>query len=236
MKFRSKQWLLALVAAAGLIAADRSDPAKVMMEAARKKEVVDGDLNGAIQEYGAIAVKYKADRPVAAMALFHMAECYQKMGDAESRKIYEQVVKDYADQKEAVTLARARLGNATAHNAGIITRQVWMGPKVDTLGTVSPDGRVLSFVDWSTGDLALHDLATGEDRRLTHKGTWADNVEFAEESTISRDGKQVAYAWFNKDYLYELRVSDLNGGAPQVLLSNPDVMWVAPYDWSPDGK
>ena len=44
-----------------------------------------------------------------------MAECYQKLGDAESRKIYEQVVKDYADQKEAVTLARARLVFAFIH-------------------------------------------------------------------------------------------------------------------------
>src|ERR1051326_1634826 len=74
MQLRKPHWILALVTAAGLIAAD-SDAAKVMMEAARKKEVVDGDLNGAIREYSAIVAKYKNDRPAVAMALVHMAEC-----------------------------------------------------------------------------------------------------------------------------------------------------------------
>lgn len=49
MRFRWKYAILALAAAIGLIAADSSDSAKVMMEAAQKKEVVDGDLNGAIK-------------------------------------------------------------------------------------------------------------------------------------------------------------------------------------------
>jgi hypothetical protein len=57
MQFRTTHWLLAFVAVAGLIAADTADPAKVMMEAARKKEVVYGDLNGAIKQYAAIVSK-----------------------------------------------------------------------------------------------------------------------------------------------------------------------------------
>ena len=68
--------------------------------------------------YGEIAAKYaKSDRGVAATALVHMAECYQKMGDAESRKIYEHVVRDFADQKEAVAVAHARLGVETGVGA-----------------------------------------------------------------------------------------------------------------------
>lgn len=29
---------------------------------------------------------------------------------------------------------------------------------MDTRGSVSPDGRLFSYVDWSTGDLAVRDL------------------------------------------------------------------------------
>lgn len=38
-------------------------------------------------------------------------------------------------------------------------------------GEISPDGRYLSFWDWRTGDLAVRDLQTGQDRRLTSEGT-----------------------------------------------------------------
>jgi Tol biopolymer transport system component len=231
-----KSILIAIIAAS-LAAAAQSEPAR-QLKAAENAELVDGDLKAAIKQYGAIIVKYKSDRAVVAMAMVRMAGCYQRMGDVEGRKIYERVVSDYADQKEAVAIARARLQEGkTTSASGIITRQVWTGPKVDTLGTVSPDGHWLSFVDWSTGDLALRDLITGEDRRLTNKGSWADSNEFAEESVISRDGKQVAYAWFSKDDRYELRVTALSGPVtPRVLFSNADVEWIAPFDWSPDGK
>src|SRR6478672_9727255 len=112
MQLSTGHLMLAFVAVAGLIAADSTDPANVMMEAAHKKEVVDGDLNGAIRQYRVILAKYAGNRAVSATALVHMAECYRKMGDAEARKIYEQVVRDYRDQKEAVAEAQARLGGA----------------------------------------------------------------------------------------------------------------------------
>src|SRR5438034_7798622 len=126
----SKTLILATVLASALAvqAAPGDDRADVLLQSAMKKETVDGDLNGAIKQYGAIVTKYKSDRAVTAIALVHMAECYQKMGDSESRKIYERVVSEYADQKEAVAMARAKLGGGPAtKNAGIVTRQVWTG-------------------------------------------------------------------------------------------------------------
>ena len=172
MKVRSKLFtILVLLATITLLAAAQSDPAKVMMEAAKKKEVVDGDINGAIQEYKAIVAKFPNQRAVVADALIRMAEGYEKLGDFVSKKIYEQVLRDYADQKDAAAVARARLGGAArGSNAGMITRQIWAEPPADILGTISPDGRYLSFVDWETGDLALHDMSTGKNRRLTTKG------------------------------------------------------------------
>ena len=40
---------------------------------------------------------------------------------------------------------------------GIVTRQVW-APALDMMGTPSPDGRYLSYVNWTKGNLAVHDL------------------------------------------------------------------------------
>lgn len=108
--------------------------------------------------------------------------------------------------------------------------------EVDTTGSVSPDGRFLSYVDWSTGDLAIHDLKTGEGRHLTNKGFWLDSSEFAVFSTISPCGTQVAYAWFNKDGFWELRVIGVDGSGPRVLYRNRELRWLGPKEWSPDGK
>src|ERR1044071_2132696 len=94
--FSNKLMLASLLAFARFIcAAPSDDTANGLMQTAMKKELVDGDLNGAIRQYAAIAAKYKNDRAVTAMALVHMAECYQKMGDAESRKIYERVTREF---------------------------------------------------------------------------------------------------------------------------------------------
>ena len=105
-------WTAAILMAVPL-AAQKPEAAETMMQAAGKKEVVDGDLNGAIKQYAAIVSRYAmSDRAITAKALLRMAECYQKMGDAEGRKIYEQVVREYSDQKAAASEARAHLGGA----------------------------------------------------------------------------------------------------------------------------
>ncbi len=101
---------------------------------------------------------------------------------------------------------------------------------------VSPDGRFLSYTDWTTGDLVIRDLETGGNRRLTNKGSWLDSSEFAVFSTISPDGKHVAYAWFNKDDFWELRVIGIDGSAGRVLYRDEEILWIEPKDWSPDGK
>src|SRR6185436_5335721 len=152
--------------AAMLLGALLALPAKSQMKpeiglrAAMETETVKGDLKGAIEQYRKIA--QGSDRAIAAQALIHMAECYQKMGDAESRKIYEQVARDYTDQKEAATTARARLGGTPQLRRQTNTL-VWSSPNVDFEGRVSPDGRYLSYTNWDSGDLAIHEIATGTD-------------------------------------------------------------------------
>ncbi len=117
----------------------------------------------------------------------------------------------------------------------IVTRRVWAGPGVDLTGSPSPDGTFLSFVDWTTGDLAIRDLATGESRHLTDKGPWSESEQMALFSAVSRGGRHVAYSWLTDDVAWEVRTIRVDGGEERVVVG-PSPTWIQPYDWSPDDR
>ncbi len=226
-----KRVLGCLLLAAAAIAAETPQE---LFEKGLVKERSEGNLKEAIQLYERAAERAGKNRALAAKALLEAGECYRKMGDAEARKVFERVIRDYADQKDAVAEARARMGGNSGA-AGMVNRRVWSGPKVDTYGTVSPDGRSISHVNWSTGALAIYDIATSTDRDLIPVTSKEDN---AEESVISKNGRTVAYSWFNHESgHYELRLANLTGDPnPRRLYDNPELDWIGPYDWSPDSK
>jgi tetratricopeptide (TPR) repeat protein len=205
----------------------------VQLRAAEHLESVQGNVKAAIEEYKKLA--RSGDRAIAAKALVRLGRSYERIGDAEARSAYERVVRDFADQNEQSAEARQRLvsigRNASTATDRMVSRQVWTGSQVDTSGTVSPDGRYLSYTDWSTGNLALHDLSTNTNRRLTDKGTFQQSRSYAERSAISRDGKSVAYSWFDEvNNRYQLRLASLQSesrAAPTTLYDNPDVRWMA---------
>ncbi len=121
-------------------------------------------------------------------------------------------------------------------------KHYWVATVGDITGQVSPDGRYVSFVDWSTGNLTVHELATGENRHLTQKGTWLDSDDYALGSRISSDSRSVAYAWYNREAqrdnepdFYELRVVGIDGSGDRLLYGEQAVD-VRPLDWSPDGE
>ncbi|MEZ5396177.1 MAG: hypothetical protein R2724_25685 [Bryobacterales bacterium] len=127
----------------------------------------------------------------------------------------------------------ALLAAAAASPSGS-TRKVWADASTNLLGGLSPDGKLLSYVERSSGDLGVYTLATGEKRLLTHN---AENAPtFAYFSAFSRDSRNLAYAWFNDQGFYELWTIPLEGGAPRKLYSNPENGFVQPCDWSRDGK
>lgn len=225
--------------AAGAVTQERR-PQDVALQAAIRTETVDGNLESAIKQFGEIAEKYKSDRPTAATALLHLAGVYQKRGDAQAGAIYERILREFADQKAAVAAARVRMtSNGHAPRSTALTyRRVWSGSEVDTTGGISADGRYLTYIDWNAGDLMLRDQVSGTSRRLTGNGTWSQSNEYAEQSALSRDGRQVAYAWFDGKLRYQLRVAEIATGAvkPRTVLDQQDVVWIAPYDWSADGK
>jgi Tol biopolymer transport system component len=124
-----------------------------------------------------------------------------------------------------------------------MTARMIENPPGDTPGCrISPDGRHLVFTDWRTGDLAIRDLQTGKDRRLTDEGT-----EGKEDSSVhqgaggaawSSDGKQIAYTWNFFDMVVrrrELRVVGVEGGKPRIL-AQFDGREVGRLVWSPDEK
>ena len=198
--------------AGGVLLAQAPRSIDVQFKAAQHKEEVEGDLKGAIEQYQKIA--QTSDRAVAAKALVRMAGCYEKLGQADAQKTYGRVVREFADQKDADAEARIRLaalnpGVFRANPIAMAVRQVWAGPDVDVEGTPTPDGRLLTFIDWSTGDVAVRNLATGEKRRLTNKGPWTDSWEYGQWPVVSPDGEQVAHAWLNREAFYDLRIRSL---------------------------
>lgn len=230
-----------LIAVGG--AAQEGKSAQALLRAASDTATVDGDLAAAIKQYQAIVDKFGADRAVVASALVQMAECYQKLGAAESRRIYERVVREFTDQVASVTTARARLamlGSTPPPTAPRATRQAWPGSEVDAMGGPSSDGRYLSFTDWETGDLAVRDLREGTSRRLTSNAPdWvvSDSAEF---SIFSPDGRQVAYTWWvGEPAAYELRVISTATGEvakPRVVHRSKETLYIVPQAWTPDGR
>lgn len=239
-------FLLALLGALASIAGDprQAEDPGVLLRAAIDKEEVDGNLQVAIDLYKQIVARFAGNRAIAAKALVRLGGCYEKLGLREATSAYQRVLADYPDQADAVNIAREKLSLLVGSQALAKTdaaefslRQVWSGPGVDTMGSVSPDGRYLSFVDWATGDMAIRDLATGMNRRLTDKGSWAKSQELALFSRWSPDSRKIVYQWYAKDEIFELRIIDIQEATPRVLYRVLKKMeYVQAFDWSPDGK
>src|SRR5512137_2168329 len=101
--------LLLAAIAAWPIAGQQSDQAEVQLKATMNRELLNGDLKGAIEQYQRIVSLYPQRRDVAARAIFQIGQCYEKLGKEEAQKAYQQIIKDYADQPKIVADARARL-------------------------------------------------------------------------------------------------------------------------------
>ena len=233
------RFALAAVVVLGVPSIARPQTGADRFQQALKKERVDGDLKGAIALYQQILKEQVADRSLSAKVLLQLASAYEKQGNADAKAAYQRIVRDYADQTEAASVARVRLvalSPAAVATGGTAVRRIWAGADVDPEGGPTRDGRLLTFVDWKTGDLAVHDLVTGEERHLTNKGPWTSSPEFALFSMPSRDGRQVAYVWFNTNAEAELRIVGIDGGPARMILTSPEIDYAQPCDWSPDGK
>jgi Tol biopolymer transport system component len=240
--------ILTLAAAAALwplpvpaATAQSQDKAEVALKAAMDKEIVDGDLKGAIKQYQKIA--QSTNRAVAAKALLRVGQCYEKLGDVqarEARKAYERVVSEYADQPEPTKVARERLSALTAGGSGatgrteVATRRIWAAGRNRPVG-FSPDGRYVVFSSSDSGDLWLRDLQSGEQRQITREGSGVEWTFASGSAAISPDGKRIVYGWWIRSY-GDLRLSALDGSSMRVLHSGQDGRIMNVRSWMPDGR
>jgi Tol biopolymer transport system component len=129
-----------------------------------------GKMEDAIKLYEKVAHDFAADRPLAAKALFQAATNYEKLGQDKASKLYEQLTREYGDQREAAT-ARAKLA---------ALRQQLVVPPTMTLRKIEPpesadrknliiqtDGQRAVYVD-SGGDIVISEL-TGRNKRVLYK-------------------------------------------------------------------
>ena len=146
--------------------------------------MVDGDLKAAIELYKKIA--QSGNRAAAAKALVRMGQCYEKLGDAEARKAYERVVREFGDQTEAVAEARKRLAEKEgAAETGVVTRLVTTFDdgtyyRIALAGQPGSAGeRYMVLV--REGATFVRDLETGQERRALEpppQGEYFDALSF----------------------------------------------------------
>jgi Tol biopolymer transport system component/Skp family chaperone for outer membrane proteins len=243
MKKASFLSLIGLVLAVSLLAAsqaaEKSQSAEVLLGAALHQEEVEGNLEAAIKIYQKLLADFPGNRPLAAQAHLRIGMCYEKLGRREAQKAYQTVIQDYGEQKEFVAQAQERLSRLTAAGGkaeepkGIRIKQVWKKPYTDFLGSVSPDGRFLAYIDWGEGDLAIHDLISGENKILTHEADLGLAKGFAMEPIFSKNGKQIAYSWWHPNHTYDLLFVDVNNPSPRKLYRR-EGEHVSPASWLSD--
>jgi hypothetical protein len=221
--------LTLILATAALLSAQ----ADVALQRAIRTETLEGDLKAAIEQYGNLAKS--GNRAVAAQALVRMAGCYEKLGTTEARKIYERVVSEFGDHPESVTTAQARLAALRRPQPGAMSlRKVWEGIAYG----ISPDGRLVTDVDWSKGgDLVVRDVETGTKRWLTDRAE--PSPPYVDGTVISPDGRQVAYVWADArekgPWEFQVRIVPMDGRvAPRVVYRSPNYSFVR--DWTQDGE
>ncbi len=198
-----------------------------------------GNFPEAIEKFEKLVAEFPQNKPLASRALLMSGRCHEKLGRAEAKNAYNRIIEQYGDQQEVVMEARARLLALAEETPGFTIRKVmpYMG---GGFGKISPDGRYLTYVNWNTGDLVIQDVTTGEERRLTDKGSILQDGAFAYHSRWSPDGKHIAFDWWDwsEPGFVGIRVVEPDGSNIRDIYRDKDP---APklsiiYDWSPDGK
>ena len=224
--------------------------AEVDLRAAMETETVEGDLHGAIEQYRQIAEG--DDRASAATALVRMAGCYEKLGTDEARHIYRQVLEEYPDQTALLALARDGLSRLTVSSTPpsptMMVRELMRatgkpqpgeGQAIPGPGfAVSSDGQLFVYTDWTTGDLASKNMATGEVRSF-YGTDWASS-EFFEDPVLSPDDTHVVFVRYpnisGTGVTTRIEMDSIEGGSRRTVYDSNASRNMFTRDWSPDGE
>ncbi len=198
--------------------------ASELLEKGIYTEETAGDLDAAIGIYEQIVENHDSNHTYVARAQFRLGVCYLKKGlEEEAAAAFRKVVDRYPNDKDVVAEARVRLTNlgfgTNGETLAMSTRQVWApAPALDNMGKPSPDGRYLSYINGDTGNVAVHNIETGENRDITDEGKLP--LQRGLFPIWSPDSRQVAYIWAmgnSTGISMELRIVELDGSEPRVL-------------------
>jgi Tol biopolymer transport system component len=210
---------------AGVAASQRSNTPEARLRAAMDKETIDGDLKGAIEEYKKVIGQRGVSRDIMARALLRLGQAYEKQGDAEARKVYERLTREFSDQTTVAQQAQARMAKAETAASGTALRQVCAGDACS--GFISPDGSLL--VSFTGNVMSVREVATGKTKQLVTPpaGRRVCCTGF------SADGKRLAYTLApqgaNGDR--EVIVANIDGSDRRIIYRGGSL-----EDWSPDGR
>jgi len=250
------------VAACGLMllgAAQKNDQPELLLQNAIQTEMVGGNLKAAIEQYNKILAQKATPRPVAARALFQLGQCQEKLGQAEARKAYERLVKEYGDQVEVAAQARLRLAalGGPGGARGLVARRVFTdasgfgrvltadgkyktgsewderGGRGGVGGALTADGKYSRYMDRLTGDVVQFEVASGQRSRITNRGPWGERDYYGQDHVFSRDGKQIVYDRQTNDWIFQLQIRNLDGSSLRTLYSREGSP-IRAFDWSPD--
>jgi Tol biopolymer transport system component len=139
-----------------------------------------------------------------------------------------------AELPGAGSLASALAEAAAAQDPPM--RRIWSGTGADMTGSPSPDGRLLSFTDWSTFSLAVREIASGEVRLVVPGSLDPSDIQFPQSSVFSPDGSRLAYTWYRGSAM-EVRVVGLDGADPRVMDGEAEGLRPSyALGWTPDRK
>ena len=124
--------------------------------------------------------------------------------------------------------------SARQSDGKMAARQVWVQTARESVLDISRDGRYAALVDWTSGDLGVHDFKTGANRRLTDTKGLAE----ADSAAASPDGRWIAYSWdqFKDPYFEAVMLIPAAGGAPKTLWRGTGDEGMVPVGWAPDGN
>lgn len=117
----------------------------------------------------------------------------------------------------------------------IVARQVSL-PDFDLVGSPSPDGTLFSAID-NAGNVVVFDLSAARTSVVTHDANYGPRAsQSAGFPVISPDNQFIAYSWNALDGKSEMRLIDIAGREPRVLVRKESIAWAAPVVWSHDGN
>ena len=208
-------------------------------------EEAQGDLEGAIDLYTALAEDASAERSLRARALLQSGLCYEKLGRKNAIRVYEKLVSEFPDQKEMLELAQQKLRQLQpVPTTSLRLTTELINHETSTrknIYRVSPDGRYYVFINWDSMELMKYDIEQGVESPITSGNSWFPERDGLEYGSIpdgaiwSPDSKKVAYAWYS-EIGNQVRVRDIDGKNMRVLVECRPGQTVRPVAFRPDGK